>query len=85
LPPSILLALIIIGALHTLSGVQGNAVNLILGMVRIVLTGAFIASNKAASLQADSSQSMLDAIPRDILTVLAHLQVEPDYIRYATC
>ncbi|KAI9057614.1 hypothetical protein FKP32DRAFT_1536412, partial [Trametes sanguinea] len=80
--PCILLALIVTSALHTLSGVDGNAANLVLGMVRAVLTGAFIACNGRASPRPSKT---LDSIPRDIRTVLSRLGLEPDVVRYATC
>ncbi|CDO68121.1 hypothetical protein BN946_scf185044.g29 [Trametes cinnabarina] len=117
LQPCILLALIVTSALHTLSGVDGNAANLVLGMVRALLTGVFIACNKPASSRSSSPSSlrlrseaqqlhspqhsprrrtrhpnltveqrdMLDAIPRDIRTVLSRLGLDPDIVRYASC
>ncbi|KAH9853713.1 hypothetical protein C2E23DRAFT_727959, partial [Lenzites betulinus] len=87
LEPCILLALLITSALHTLSGMNSDAANLILVTIRVVLTGAFIGKRckGARSALTDQQQSMLDSIPRDVRTVLSRLGVEPDIIRYATC
>ncbi|KAI0355757.1 hypothetical protein OH77DRAFT_1402453, partial [Trametes cingulata] len=86
--PYILLTLLIISAVHAISGLNSDAANLVLGAIRVVLTGAFIASNKTTSppvLRALEQQTTLDSIPRDIRTVLSQLNVEPDFVRYACC
>ncbi|KAI0366441.1 hypothetical protein BV20DRAFT_916843, partial [Pilatotrama ljubarskyi] len=83
--PCILLTLLIVSALHALSGLNSDAANLILGVIRVVLTGAFIASNNAASPPTSPQRSMVGSVPRDIRTVLSRLDLEPDFIRYATC
>ncbi|KAI0363915.1 hypothetical protein BV20DRAFT_957318, partial [Pilatotrama ljubarskyi] len=92
--PCILLALLMVSALHTLSGLNSDAANLVLGIIRVVLTGAFIASNNPHGKRrerpqlgslTDEQRSILESVPRDIRTVLSRLEVEPDIIRYATC
>ncbi|KAH9846544.1 hypothetical protein C2E23DRAFT_574361 [Lenzites betulinus] len=49
LQPCILIALLVTSALHTISGMNADSANLVLAMIRVVLTGAFIASNKSST------------------------------------
>ncbi|RDX40340.1 hypothetical protein OH76DRAFT_1366365, partial [Lentinus brumalis] len=90
--PFILVALLVTSTLHTVSGLNREAADLVLLTMRAVLTGAFIACNKAKRRNRSHSppltpeqQAMLDSVPRDIRTALSHLKVEPNIIRYATC
>lgn len=57
--PFILIALIVTSAMHTLSGLNREAANLVLVMLRTVLVGAFISCNMSQSseLSSDTHQS----------------------------
>ncbi|RDX40105.1 hypothetical protein OH76DRAFT_1366695, partial [Lentinus brumalis] len=92
LQPFILVALLVTSTLHTVSGLNREAADLVLMMMRAILTGAFIACNKSrrrnrarSSPLTSEQQEILDSVPRDIRTALSHLKVEPEIIRYATC
>ncbi|PIL35294.1 hypothetical protein GSI_02019 [Ganoderma sinense ZZ0214-1] len=106
--PFVLIALLVTCALHTLSGVNRGATNLLLVTLQALLVGAFIScNNEGESASGDSSQditfnparkaiharsklssaqkAVVDSVPRDIQTVLSHLGIEPDVIRFASC
>ncbi|TFY53450.1 hypothetical protein EVJ58_g9445 [Rhodofomes roseus] len=87
LPPFLLAALLMVSALHTLSGVSRDAANLILATFRVLLYGAFVACSAGTSRDqlAPDKQALLDCIPRDIRSVVTHLKIEPVLTRYASC
>ncbi|TBU28221.1 hypothetical protein BD311DRAFT_614495, partial [Dichomitus squalens] len=98
--PFILVALLVVSALHTLSSLDRKATNLVLETARVFLTGAFIWCNKSLPKHHPATtgggarkhakltppqQAIVDSIPRDIRTVLSQLRVQPDIVRYACC
>ncbi|TFY56546.1 hypothetical protein EVJ58_g7577 [Rhodofomes roseus] len=90
LPPFILAALLMVSALHTLSGLNREAANLVLATFRALLYGAFVICSRSNTPRGPSRlavehQAILDCIPRDIRSVMSHLKVEPQITRYASC
>ncbi|RDX39489.1 hypothetical protein OH76DRAFT_1298719, partial [Lentinus brumalis] len=88
--PFVLAGLLVTSALHTLSGVNRDAANLVLVMLRAVLVGVFIFCSKSTSRGAPSplsaaQKAVLDSVPRDVRTAMSHLRLQPEFIRYATC
>ncbi|KAI0350461.1 hypothetical protein OH77DRAFT_1413006, partial [Trametes cingulata] len=90
--PFILAALLVTSALHTLSGVSRPAANLILTTFRVVLVGAFLSCSKEDSAPSKgfspvsrSQQDLLHSIPQDVRTALSRLNIQPNFIRYASC
>lgn len=105
LQPFVLIALLMVSALHALFGVNRETVHLVLATVRVVLTGAYISCSQPTSTRPPSpssgatratrehitltltvaQQSILDSVPRVVRTALAHLKIEADFVRYASC
>ncbi|KAH9834090.1 uncharacterized protein C8Q71DRAFT_725300 [Rhodofomes roseus] len=87
LPPFLLITLLMVSALHTISGLNREAANLILATLRALLFGAFIACSAPHGRRQLTSeqQAILDSIPRDIRSVMSQLKVEPSMTKYAAC
>ncbi|KAI0739245.1 hypothetical protein C8Q80DRAFT_1070816, partial [Daedaleopsis nitida] len=91
--PFTLVALLMTSALHTLSGLNRVAANLILVTICAVLAGAFLACNtplhRSSHLRTQTltpeQQTVLNSIPCDVRTALKYLKVESNIVCYATC
>ncbi|KAI0349526.1 hypothetical protein OH77DRAFT_1364012, partial [Trametes cingulata] len=90
--PFILAALLMTSALHTLSGVNRPTTNLVLTTLRVFLVGAFMScseehpdASKGPPHLTRSQQALVDSIPRDVRTALSRLNIQPTFIRYASC
>lgn len=90
--PFVLAGLLVTSALHTLSGLNRDAANLVLVMLRAALVGVFVMCSKSRSNSARDAlftppdhRAILDSLPRDVRTAISRLKLQPNVVRYATC
>ncbi|KAH9909424.1 uncharacterized protein BXZ73DRAFT_12715, partial [Epithele typhae] len=83
--PCILAVLLVTCTLHTVSGLNRLASDLVLAAFRVLLVGAFMLGTPRTASRSPEQRALLSSIPRDIRTVLHAFDIEPPIIRFATC
>ncbi|KAI9069063.1 hypothetical protein FKP32DRAFT_1560466, partial [Trametes sanguinea] len=82
--PFLLAALLMASVLHSLEAVSRTNLRFLLTTLQVMVFGCFAYCNASVHLTPVQSDIM-NAIPSDIRTVLSRLQLEPDFLRYASC
>ncbi|KAH9854786.1 hypothetical protein C2E23DRAFT_698484, partial [Lenzites betulinus] len=84
--PFLVAGLIMVSVLHALANVSRPYASFALAAIRVVILGTILTTPGTTRYNMTSEQrSLLERVPRDIRTVIRHLELEPDFTTYAAC